>query len=108
MRLFKCQSCANPIYFENTTCIRCGHQLGYVPDETNMSAIEPAGPGRFKALAAPGHDWKFCANAALDACNWLLPADSPATFCAACRHNHTVPNLSTPANISSFFFCYVS
>ena len=99
MRLFKCQSCTNPIYFENTSCIRCGHKLGYVPDEGNMSAIEPADRGRFRALATPGRQWKLCANAALDACNWLLPADSAAEFCAACRHNRTVPNLSSPANM---------
>jgi len=99
MRLFKCQSCDNPIYFENTSCIRCNHRLGYLPDMFTMSAIEPAGPAQFTAFAAPDNPWKSCANAALDACNWLLPADSPAEFCAACRHNRTVPNLQSPGNM---------
>ena len=103
MRLFKCQSCANPIYFENTSCVSCGHTLGYVPDAGNMSALEAAGPGRFTAVGAPGQTYKFCSNATLDACNWLLPADAPADsehgFCVACRHNRMVPNLSSPANM---------
>jgi hypothetical protein len=35
-----------------------------------------------------------------DACNWLVLADSPETFCAACRHNRMIPDLSVPQNVA--------
>ena len=102
MRLFDCQSCTNPIYFENTSCLRCDRRLGYLPETFTLSAIEDAGLTQVTALATPDKTWKFCANAILDACNWLLPADSPASFCTACRHNRTVPNLQSPANMAAW------
>ena len=129
MRLFKCQACSNPIYFENTACVRCNHQVAYLPQSATMSALEPIGSsstskpigssstskptgssstsehtglGKVTALADPDHPWKPCANAGLDACNWLLPAASTDTFCAACRHNRTVPHLPSPGNMDAW------
>ena len=43
MRLFKCQSCGQVLYFENTHCESCGHQLGYLPAAMTVSALEPDG-----------------------------------------------------------------
>ena len=43
MKLFRCQVCDNIIYFENRTCGRCGHRLGYVPELEIMAALEPGG-----------------------------------------------------------------
>jgi len=43
MKLFKCQSCGQLLYFENTSCERCSHRLGYLPQAFTVSAVEPAG-----------------------------------------------------------------
>ena len=43
---------------------------------------------------------RFCANAAHNACNWLVPADGVDRFCLACRHNHTIPDLGAADNMS--------
>lgn len=102
MRLFKCQHCAQLVYFENKSCVRCGHALGYLPQDFDVTALEPAGDNAWRALAKPERPVRFCDNAALDGCNWLLPQDSPDRYCAACRHNRTVPNLSEDANIVSW------
>src|SRR6202000_3487693 len=32
-------------------------------------------------------------------CNWMVDDDRPSAYCAACRHNQTVPDLSVPENI---------
>jgi hypothetical protein len=96
MKLFQCQNCSLVLFFENRNCSRCGHVLGYLPIENELSTLTPDGAGNWLAAAAPGA-WKFCANAQYDACNWLLPAGSPEAFCLACRHNRTVPNLSDQA-----------
>src|ERR1700760_665981 len=41
----------------------------------------------------------FCTNADRDACNGLIPEGQDGGFCVACRHNGTVPDLSTPSNL---------
>jgi len=96
MQLFKCQHCGQVLYFENTLCEKCGHQLGYLPDLGALSAVEPDGPN-WTALADPKRRYRFCANWEQYACNWMVPADSGATFCDACRHNRTIPDLADPA-----------
>ena len=98
MRLFECQSCGNLVYFENTTCERCSHRLGYLPELATISALEPLDDG-WSALAATGGAWRQCANAQHDACNWLIPLDRTDTLCLACRHNHVIPNLTQPKNL---------
>ena len=99
MRLFKCQHCGQLLYFENRRCERCRHVLGYVPDAFTLSALVPDEGDDWRALALPGQGFRFCVNAALDGCNWLLRAASPDRYCAACRHNRTVPDLSDAGNI---------
>ncbi len=93
MRLFNCQSCGAMLFFENRQCGACGHRLGYLPELSVLSAVEPEGD-LFVALARQGRTYRFCANAAHDVCNWLVPSDAAEAVCAACRHNRIIPNLS--------------
>ena len=104
MRLFKFQCCGQVLHFENTACLRCGRTLGYLPDHDRMVAVEPEG-AHWRVVAAPGAVadptlWRFCHNWELSACNWMVPADPDQpveiAWCAACRHNRTVPDLSDP------------
>ena len=98
MKLFKCQHCGQLLYFENNTCERCGHRLGYLPEPNTLSALEPDGKA-WRALASPEGPYCFCVNAEHDACNWLVSAASPETYGKACRHNGTVPDLTRPENV---------
>ena len=53
MKLFECQHCGQPLYFENTRCESCGLRLGYLPAK---QTITRAGGGRaaaWRALADP-------------------------------------------------------
>ena len=43
MKLFECQNCGQPLYFENTVCESCGLRLGYIPDMNTISVLEPEG-----------------------------------------------------------------
>ncbi|HLG82830.1 MAG TPA: putative zinc-binding peptidase [Bradyrhizobium sp.] len=99
MKLFVCQACGNVLYFENRICTRCAHRLGFVPEQTLLSALEPDGE-RFATLADKRRGRAFCANAAHDACNWLVPPDSGEVYCRACRHNGIVPDLSNPDHLA--------
>ena len=31
MRVFLCDHCESPVFFENVQCVRCGHVLAYLP-----------------------------------------------------------------------------
>ena len=97
MQLFQCQACTQVLYFENMACVKCGHQLGYLPDIGTMSAVEPEG-ANWVALANPQARYRFCANWEETACNWMVEAEGDERFCTACQHNRTIPDLSVPEN----------
>jgi hypothetical protein len=101
MKLFRCQACDNIIYFENRTCGRCGHRLGYVPELEIMAALEPAGDA-WKPLTGAGTPRRFCANADYDVCNWLTAAGGQDRLCVACRHNDTIPDISLAPHLSAW------
>ena len=98
MKLFKCQSCGQVVYFENRVCERCSHCLGYLPEASTMTALEPE-DGLWRALARPGRPMRFCENAEKGACNWLIEDDADGSLCLACRHNRTIPDLSIEQNL---------
>lgn len=98
MRLFECQACGQALYFENVRCESCGHRLGYLSSLATISALEPAGD-KWRALADPEKRYRYCANVEHDTCNWLVADESPESFCLACRHNSTIPNLSQQGNL---------
>lgn len=141
MRLFKCEVCAQLLYFENTQCMRCGATLGYLPGRNRLSALEPAPPSTgidsaagappltsveearqavgeegagapeigeaaqpqlWRPRADPGQLYRFCENARHEACNWMVPVASEESFCLACRHNRTIPNLSSLENLAQW------
>jgi hypothetical protein len=97
VKLFECQHCGQLLYFENTRCERCGHALGYLPELTLLSALAPE-HGQWRPLGAERQLSAFCANAAYDACNWLVPAGA-GPFCRACQLNRTIPSLDRPERL---------
>jgi hypothetical protein len=105
MKLFKCQHCGQLIYFENDLCLKCTHRLGFIAEIMNLSALEPVGdaqPDAWQALAIDNKLYRPCANAQFGVCNWMIDADTEDTYCAACRHNRTVPDISLPANLTAW------
>ena len=99
MRLFRCQHCGQLLYFENTRCERCSHILGYLPQASVLSALEPERE-MWRPIARPELVLSFCANAGFNACNWLKDPADGGTLCLACRHNRTVPDLSNEQSLS--------
>ena len=99
MKLFECQNCGHPLYFENTTCESCGLRLGYLPAFEIVSALQPD-EQLWRALGSLKERYRFCTNAEYEVCNWLVPETSGDQYCAACRHNRTIPDLSVPGNLA--------
>jgi hypothetical protein len=102
VRIFDCR-CGGTIFFDNTLCLTCKRELGYLPDERTLSALEPsaAAEGRWLAVAArpSAAAYRKCSNYASEGvCNWMVPADDDSPFCASCRLNDTIPSLEQPGN----------
>lgn len=105
MRTFECP-CGNKLYFENTACLQCGGQLGFLPDRRSLARITPQDGGLWLAETADGHagSYRKCANyEQFNACNWMVPSDDLETLCHACRLNAVIPDLSVPENLRLWF-----
>jgi len=101
MKIFRCQSCNQVVYFENTQCVNCGATLGFLPDCFQVGALEPAGDNHWTPLPSrsQGHLYRMCQNYSQEqVCNWMVRADSQVTFCDACRFNQTIPDLTVAGN----------
>ena len=96
MRVFTCQSCGQLLHFENTSCMRCGSPLGFLPASLTLSALSDEGHGL--TAMADGGSWKPCGNASQALCNWLIPHDDAAGYCPACSLNRTIPDLAQHGN----------
>ena len=100
MKLFECQNCGQLLHFDNTRCESCGFRLGYLRSRETISAVKPTGGQLWRALAEPRTRYKFCANGEYGVCNWLVRENQTSPYCAACRHNRTVPDLTQNENVT--------
>jgi hypothetical protein len=95
MRTFRC-TCGARIFFENTRCLACRRELGFLPDVLSLEALEARGSGSF---STPRGDYRKCSNYVDEGvCNWMVPASASEALCQACQLNHVIPNLSQPEN----------
>ncbi|MFT8807287.1 putative zinc-binding metallopeptidase [Gluconobacter sp.] len=103
MKLFECQSCGQILFFENTVCEHCRHPIGYLPDRSLLTALDPAGERFWHPLEPSAQQERvlYCSNHDYDVCNWLTDPDPHGgrVFCFACRFNRTIPNLEIPENL---------
>lgn len=95
MRTFEC-ACGAKIFFDNTRCLTCQRELGFLSDQLLLTSVEPAPDGTF---ITPHGSYRKCANyAEHGVCNWLVPAAETTQLCQACRLNHVIPDLSSAEN----------
>ena len=101
MKIFRCQSCSQVVYFENTQCMNCGAVLGFLPGQFLISSLDAAGDDVWRPLApqAKDHRYRMCRNYTQErVCNWMVPEHSSLEFCDACHFNQTIPDLTVTGN----------
>lgn len=105
MRVFQCE-CRQPIFFDNSVCLKCARPLGFCPVCRNLAALEAQPDGSFKCLRPGcGAALTKCFNyAAHEVCNRCvaLPA-APGTLCDCCRFNAVIPDLTVPGNKQKWY-----
>ncbi|MEH3055331.1 MAG: zinc-ribbon domain-containing protein [Patulibacter minatonensis] len=58
MRAFSCPNCDQLLFFENSQCLHCGTEVGFVPLTLELVAVADGLPR--------------CANTHVARCNWLV------------------------------------
>jgi len=106
MRIFHCDHCGKPVFFENTVCGNCGHKLAYVPDLRLIVSLDATGKSdkigelfTTPVRSSEGRSYRLCSNYTThNVCNWAVAADDPNPLCMSCRLTRVIPDLGCPAN----------
>jgi len=86
MLTFTCEFCAATLFFENGTCLACGHNVGFRADDLTMCTVE----GAAAVGLQPCRNWTEYA-----ACNWFAPVRADGNrYCVSCSLNELVPALA--------------
>jgi hypothetical protein len=106
MKIFHCDHCDQPVFFENFRCVSCEHALAYIPELADLKSLEPAGENLWKCAAGKDKDrtYRLCDNyTKQNVCNWAIPSDDTHTLCEACRLTHVIPDLDVPSNLTAWY-----
>jgi hypothetical protein len=95
MLAFRCE-CGAPVFFQNTACLSCGLELGFLPEPLQMASFKTGDEAEVQTAHGP---YRKCANYVHEGvCNWMVPASSADELCQACRLNNVIPNLAEADN----------
>ena len=110
MRIFRCDHCGHPVFFENVQCLHCGSALAFLPDRMFIAAIEPSPDEELDTTGEPflwrrksprhaDRQYRMCHNHGThQACNFAVPAHDPNPLCVSCRQTRILPDLTIAAN----------
>lgn len=104
MKIFSCDHCGQPVFFENVQCLHCGSMLAFLPDQLDLAAMMPVPEGDPNLLQrtdaeGDGRTYRMCQNHYdHSACNFAVQADDNNPLCVSCRQTRLLPDLSVPAN----------
>ncbi len=101
MQPFPCSVCQQLLFFDNSTCLRCGSPLGYIPEDGQLVALRPVEFAFERIDGRPGR-LRHCANRLVARCNWMIPEKDVAERCASCRLTAVRPNDTEIDSIEAF------
>ncbi len=101
MQPFPCSVCEQLLFFDNWTCLRCGSQVGYVPEAGQLVALRSVEDWFERIDGEPGR-YRHCSNRSIARCNWVIPLGDAAARCASCRLTSVRPNDTEVASIQAF------
>lgn len=93
MQPFECSVCGQLLFFENSTCLRCSSELGFMPETLELIVIDPT---------VPSGGARRCANQLVARCNWLVSPADGVELCRSCRLTRVRPNDNEVAALGAF------
>lgn len=99
MKRFSCGD--NEVFFENSLCLACRRELGFIPEILEICALDRVGDDRYHArnTRVTGRLYRKCLNYSdQGVCNWMVDAEEAQPYCLACRLNQMIPDLSLAEN----------
>ncbi len=117
MKIFNCDNCGHPVFFENVTCLNCGSSLAFLPDQLTMAALrrspltDRSGEELLERLpyTRSTQTYRLCINNRLHhACNFAVPSHDPHLLCVSCRQTKLLPDLSITANQHRWYLIEVA
>lgn len=106
MKIFHCDHCGQPLFFENSACLNCGHALAYLPDLDVLASLEAVDGVHWQSPLprAHGRSWRLCQNYVQEnVCNWAVPALDPEPLCVSCRLTQVLPDLTVAGNKEAWY-----
>jgi len=97
LKTFHCTHCRNQVFFENISCLHCGHPLAYLPDRDLIAALDQGRDGtwRIDGRERARQAYRLCANySGQNVCNWAIPVHDPNPLCRSCRLTRVIPDLT--------------
>jgi hypothetical protein len=123
MRTFRC-TCDNSLFFDNSVCLRCNHEVGFCPVCDALQPLLPQPEGGFRcgnpacaAALVKCENYKThnvcnrCARVPVKAAaeapsvNAASPSASAPEpiFCDYCEFNDTIPDLNVPGHAEKWY-----
>lgn len=99
MKIFNCDNCSQPVYFDNTHCLKCQNNLGFEHCQLKMVSLHLHQNG-ILTESASGKGYHYCINRQHGVCNWVISNESTDEFCMACVLNQITPDTSKPEYLS--------
>src|SRR4051812_17947241 len=106
MHIFHCDHCGQLLFFENTQCVHCKHQVAYLPDLEIVGSLDPVDGEHWRSPLprAAGKTYRLCRNYQQEnVCNWTVAADDPNPLCLSCRLTSVVPDLNVPGHRAAWY-----
>lgn len=99
MRPFVCSVCGQLLFFDNSRCLRCRSELGFVIEDLELVAVRPSDDHLERLDGRPGR-YRRCSNQMVARCNWLV--DDGHGLCRSCRLTSIRPNDSEQDALAAF------
>src|SRR5687768_1195453 len=107
MRVFHCDHCQHLLFFENTSCVKCGRTVAFLPDLMLVASLDACGQDErwtSPLKAAAGRVYRLCANYSGHAvCNWAVDVRDNNPLCRSCRLTRVIPDLAIPGHQAAWY-----
>ncbi len=105
MRVFHCDHCGHLLFFENTTCVACGHLVAYLPDLQLIGSLDRADDAVWRSpLDKASGTYRLCRNYESEqVCNWAIADGDDNPLCLSCRLTRVTPALDMPGHREAWY-----